>query len=148
MATTRAAILAFMRAHPMAVQASVSKWNAPQAAAVGVVVTDDFELFFDTLDSARKVGNLRLNPHVAFVIGGLADGEERTVQYEGVADEPSGLELGRLKTQYFARFPEGPSRQAWPGITYVRARPRWLRFSDFHQTPPEIVELTWPEASS
>jgi uncharacterized protein YhbP (UPF0306 family) len=114
MATTRAEILAYMGAHSMAVQASVSMWNAPQAAAVGVIVTDAFELFFDTLDSTRKVGNLRTNRRVAFVIGGLSDGEERTVQYEGVVDEPSGPELEQLKTQYFARFPDGPDRQAWP----------------------------------
>jgi coenzyme F420-0:L-glutamate ligase/coenzyme F420-1:gamma-L-glutamate ligase len=42
MATTRADILTFMRGYSMAVQASVSMWNAPQAAAVGVVVTDTF----------------------------------------------------------------------------------------------------------
>ena len=143
MATTRAEILAFMGAHSMAVQASVSMWNAPQAAVVGVVVTDAFELFFDTLDSTRKVGNLRTNQRVAFVIGGLADGEERTVQYEGVVDEPSGSELEQLKTRYFARFPDGRERQAWPGVTYMRARPRWVRFSDFRQTPPEIVELAF-----
>jgi methyltransferase (TIGR00027 family) len=63
-------------------------------------------------------------------------------------DEPTGPELQHLKTQYFARFPDGPERQAWPGITYVRARPRWIRFSDFHQTPPEIVELTFNETAS
>jgi methyltransferase (TIGR00027 family) len=148
MATTRAEILAFMSAHSMAVQASVSMWNAPQAAAVGVIVTDAFELFFDTVDSTRKVGNLRANPRVAFVIGGLAEGEERTVQYEGVVDEPTGQELDDLKTRYFARFPDGPDRQAWPGLTYLRARPRWIRFSDFHQTPPEIVELTFNETAS
>ena len=112
MATTRAEILAFMSAHSMAVQASVSMWNAPQAAAVGVIVTDAFELFFDTLDSTRKAGNLRTNPRVAFVIGGLAEGEERTVQYEGVVDEPTGPELDDLKARYFDRFPDGPERQA------------------------------------
>ena len=148
MATSREEILAFMAAHSMAVQASVSMWNAPQAAAVGVIVTDAFELFFDTLDSTRKVGNLRTNRRVAFVIGGLADGEERTVQYEGVVDEPAGAELEQLKALYFARFPDGPARQAWPGVTYLRARPRWIRFSDFHQTPPEIVELTFNETAS
>lgn len=143
MATTRADILTFLRGYSMAVQASVSMWNAPQAAAVGVIVTDTFELFFDTLDSTRKIANLRMNPRVAFVIGGLAHGEERTVQYEGVVDEPTGPELEQLKAHYFARFPDGPERQTWPGITYVRAKPRWVRFSDFHQKPPEIVELTF-----
>jgi Pyridoxamine 5'-phosphate oxidase len=141
--TSRPEILAFMRRHAFVVQASVSTAGAPQAAVVGVVVTDGFELFFDTLDSSRKVQNLRRDGHIAFVVGGLADGEEQTVQYEGVVDEPAGPELAQLKALYFARFPGGPERQAWPGMTYLRATPRWLRFSDFHQTPPEIVELTF-----
>ena len=141
MPTTREQILAFMRAHRMAVQASVADWSAPQAAAVGIVVTDAFEVFFDTVATTRKIANLRLNSKVAFVIGGLQDGEEKTVQFEGVADEPVGAELERLKQAYFASFPDGPDRQAWPGITYVRVRPRWLRFSDFTRSPAEIIEL-------
>ena len=145
MATTRQQILEFMRAHRMAVQASVANWSAPQAAAVGIVVTDAFEVFFDTLDTSRKAANLRTNSNVAFVIGGLLDGEEKTVQYEGVADEPRGVELEQLKQEYFASFPDGPERQAWAGITYVRARPRWLRFSDFTQSPPEIIELRFDD---
>ena len=141
MATTREEILAFMRTQSMAVQASVANGSTPQAAAVSFIVTDTFELFFDTLDTTRKVANLRANPRVAFVIGGLVEGEEHTIQYEGVVDEPTGPELERLKQEYFARFPDGPERQTWSGITYVRARPRWLRFSDFNQSPAEIVRI-------
>jgi general stress protein 26 len=77
--TTRADVLAFLRAHSLAVQASVSASNSPQAAVVGFVVTDDLEVFFDTLDSTRKASNLRQNPSVAFVIGRLTDGDERTI---------------------------------------------------------------------
>jgi hypothetical protein len=141
MTTTRADVLKFMREHALAVQASVSPSHSPQAAVVGFVVTDDFEIVFDTVDSTRKVSNLRKNVTVAFVIGGLTDGDERTVQYEGIVDEPKGLELDRLKEQYFSRFPDGRDRQKWPGLTYVRARPRWLRFSNFNRSPPEIVEF-------
>ncbi len=144
MATTRAAILAFMRSRWLVVQASISPSGSPQAAVVGVIVTDDFEVFFDTLDTSRKTFNLRNHPKIAFVIGGVADGDERTVQYEGVTDEPSGADLERLKKLYFARFPDGRDRLAWPGLTYVRVTPGWIRFSDFSQTPPEVVELTFP----
>jgi pyridoxamine 5'-phosphate oxidase-like protein len=139
--TTRADVLEFMRAHSLAVQASVSSSNSPQAAVVGFIVTDDLEVFFDTLDSTRKVSNLRRNARIAFVVGGLMDGDERTVQYEGLADEPEAPELERLKECYFLRFPDGRDRQTWPGLTYVRARPKWLRFSNFNQAPPEIVEF-------
>jgi hypothetical protein len=130
-----------MRGHSLAVQASVSPAVAPQAAVVGIVVTDDFEVFFDTLDVTRKMHNLRRNPKIAFVIGGLTNGDERTVQYEGVADEPAGVELERLKEFYFVRFPDGRERQSWRGLVYVRARPTWIRYSDFNRTPPEIVEF-------
>ena len=139
--TTRAEVLAFMREHKMAVQASVSSSTAPQAAVVGFVVTDDFELFFDTLATTRKAVNLRRNSHVAFVIGGLGPGDERTVQYEGTVDEPRWDELARLQAIYFDRFPDGPARQAWPGLIYLRARATWVRFSDFNQQPPDILEF-------
>jgi len=135
----RAELVQFMRFHRWAVQTSVSKSGAPQAALVGVVVTDDLEVFFDTLDVTRKIGNLRRNPKIAFVVGGWNDGDERTVQYEGIADEPTGPELERLKEIYFDRFPEGRQGESWPGLVYVRARPTWIRYSDFNRTPPEIV---------
>ena len=130
-----------MREHSLAVQASVSPAAVPQAAVVGIVVTDALELFFDTLDKTRKVHNLRQNANVAFVIGGLTDGDERTVQYEGIADEPAGSELERLKKLYFLQFPKGRERQSWPGLVYMRVRPNWIRYSDFNRVPPEIIEF-------
>jgi general stress protein 26 len=138
---TTAELLSFMRTHPVAVQASVSADGDAQAAIVGIVVTDGFEVFFDTAEETRKVANLRRNPRIAFVIGGTTIGDERSAQYEGVTDEPTGAELQRLKDLYFESFPDGRDRQNWPGITYIRARPTWIRYSDFNQGPPEIIEF-------
>jgi hypothetical protein len=75
------------------------------------------------------------------VIGGTRDGDERTVQYEGTADEPSGAELERLLALYYERFPDGPARRSWPGLIYVRVKPIWIRYSNFNAQPPEIVEF-------
>jgi hypothetical protein len=143
---TRAELLQFLRGHSLAVQASVSPSGAPEAAVVGIVVTDDLEVLFDTLETTRKMQNLRRNPKIAFVIGGLTAGDERTVQYEGVADEPSGAQLSRLKELYFQAFPDGRERQSWPGLVYVRARPTWIRYSDYNRMPPKIIELNFGEA--
>ncbi len=55
---------------------------------VGIAVSDDFEIVFDTIDSSRKAQNLRWRAEIAFVVGGIATNDERTVQYEGVADKP------------------------------------------------------------
>lgn len=135
-------LLRFLRSHRVAVEASVSQGGAAQAAVVGFAITNQFEIVFDTVDSTRKAGNLRRNPNLAFVIGGLLPGDERTVQYEGIADEPSGDELDRLKQVYYETYPDGPSRLSWPGIMYVRVRPTWVRYSDYNVDPPLIVEFT------
>ena len=137
---TRDALLRFMRAGRYAVLASVAD-SGPQAAVVGIVVTDRFDIFFDTLDTTRKARNLRRSSRVALVLGEVRDGAEVTVQYEGVADEPAGEELERLKALYFERFPDGRDRQEWPGLIYVRVRPAWIRYSDFSSESPEIVEF-------
>jgi general stress protein 26 len=137
----KSVILSFLRAHRLAVQATASLDGAPQAAVVGYAVTDSFEIVFDTLASTRKAENIRSNPKLAFVIGGLKKADERTVQYEGIADEPVDEELERLKRIYYQVFPDGPSRLSWPGLIYIRVKPTWLRYSDYNSDPPQIVEL-------
>src|SRR5437773_5605527 len=107
-------LLRFLKEHRLAVEASVSASLAAQAAVVGFAISDQFEIIFDTLDSTRKVPNLRANPRLAFVIGGLTLGDERAVQYEGIADEPSGAELERLAEIYYQAYPDGRSRRNWP----------------------------------
>jgi general stress protein 26 len=133
-------LLTFMRTERYAVQASVSKQHASQAAVVGFAVSDEFEIVFDTLTDSRKAVNLRANPSVALVIGGR-DGEERTVQYEGVADMPSGDELRRVREIYFGVFPDGRERLTWPGLIHVRVKPMWIRYSNFGSQPPLVIEF-------
>ena len=141
MPATRAAILAFAQRHKLATLASVSPTGAPEAAVVGIAVSDTFEFVFDTLRSTRKYANLKANPKIAFVVGW--DGAE-TLQYEGLAEQLSGADLGRYQALYFTAWPDGPSRLAWPGITYFKVSPTWLRYSDFAPTPPALTELTFP----
>jgi hypothetical protein len=93
------------------------------------------------LDTSRKAQNLRRHAGIAFVLGGLASGHERTVQYEGVADEPTGAERDRLTALYYGVFPDGRERLSWPGLIYVRATPTWIRYSDYNRDPPEIIEF-------
>jgi tRNA-Thr(GGU) m(6)t(6)A37 methyltransferase TsaA len=134
----RAELLAFLRAHRLAVQATASPVGVPQAAVVGFAASDDLEIVFDTVDTTRKLANLRRDPRVALVVGW---DEEQTAQIEGIADEPTGAELSRLKEVYFGVYPDGVERQSWKGITYVRVRPTWARYSDFRGGEPRIVEI-------
>ena len=137
-------LVSFIRSHRWAIEATTSTTLEPQAAIIGIAVTDQLELVFDTLASSRKVANLRANPRVALVIGGWNDNDPRTVQYEGVADFPSSAELEPLKQVYFATFPDAATRLSWPGITYVRVKPTWVRYSDFRSEPPVISERVFP----
>jgi len=139
-------LIQFLRRYKLAVQASVAppathgqaRGGAPQAAVVGIAVSDELELVFDTLESTRKYQNLRADPRIALVIGW---DDAITAQIEGVVDFPTGAELERLRECYFVPYPDGRDRLAWPGITHARVRPHWVRYSDFTKEPPLIVEL-------
>ncbi len=137
----RAELLAFLRAHRYAVEASRAVAGV-QAAVIGIAVLDNFDIVFDTLTATRKAQNFLRDPAGALVVGGLSEGEARTVQIEGVVDQPAGAELVRLQQRYFEVFPDGRDRLAWPGLIHLRLRPHWMRYSDFRQDPPLIVELT------
>lgn len=133
---SRNELLRFLRAQPWAVEASVDTQGQPQAAVIGVAVTDKLELVFDTLSDSRKAANLRANPRIALVMG-WDDGQ--TVQVEGLAAEPTGDELRQLQDVYLHRFPDGLDSAPLSGITYFRVSPRWIRYSDFRTAPPTVV---------
>ncbi len=141
MSLTKSDLLGFLRLHRYAVQASNSADRAPQAALVGFVVDDRLQMFFDSFDSTRKVTNLRRDPRIALVIGGHVAGDERTVQYEGIADTPVGAELEQLKREYFTVHPDGLRRSQLPGITYFRVRPIAIRYTDLNVNPPLIETI-------
>ncbi|MBV8527243.1 MAG: pyridoxamine 5'-phosphate oxidase family protein [Candidatus Dormibacteraeota bacterium] len=129
----------FIAAQQLAVVATRGPDGAPQAALVGIAITDRFELVFDSVQSSRKVLNIRRDSRVAVVVGGTMQ-DERTVQVDGVADEPTGDEGERVREAYFRRWPDGRERQSWAGITYVRITPQWLRFSDWTVSPAVVAE--------
>jgi len=88
---------------------------------------------------SRKFANLGRDRRVAFVVGGWQG--EITVQYEGIARQISSTELGPYHEVYFRKFTDGPARLKWEGITYYVVTPKWIRYSDYNQSPPEIVEF-------
>lgn len=144
----RAKLVEFMRGHPLVTVATISADGAPQAALLGVATSDQLELVFDTVDNSRKFGNILRDERIAVVFGaagGYVSGshDERTVQYQGVADVPSVEELKRVQEEiYFKQFPDGRERLKWAHITYVRVRPTWIRYTDYNSNPPEIVEIS------
>ncbi len=137
---TQADLYAFIAKNVYGILGTIGPDGHPQSALVGIAVTRDLEIIFDTVSSSRKYRNLVLNPLASFVIGWEG---EVTLQYEGEAREPKGPDLARCQEVYFAAWPDGPARLAWPGIAYFVVRPKWIRYSDYDRNPPQIEEFTF-----
>ena len=125
-------LLAYLRSHQLGVLGTLAAAGEPQGALVGYAVTPDLEILFDTLRTTRKYRNMMVHPRVSFTVGNtVGKGDERTVQYEGVAEELAGESLAQLRPIYFSAWPDGAERTHWPQITWFVIRPRWIRYSDF-----------------
>ncbi|HEY4181509.1 MAG TPA: pyridoxamine 5'-phosphate oxidase family protein [Kofleriaceae bacterium] len=140
---TRDEVIKFLRENKIVVEASLHRDGSPQAAAVGIAVTDDLHLVFDTVTTSRKHANLLRDPRCAFVAwhGGV------TIQIEGQAEllyptrptDELAEQLAAAKAAYFSAFPDGPERESWPDIAYWRVRPTWIRASDYGTSPAAIT---------
>ena len=135
----RIALHSFMVRHRYGVVSSISGDGTPQSALVGIAISPDLEIIFDTVKSSRKYPNLITRHNCSFVVGWAG---EQTVQFEGIAIEPNGPDLKRYQEIYFTVCPEGRAHLNWPYIAYFVVRPRWIRYSDYDQTPPVIEEVT------
>ena len=118
----------FIAARKYGVVSSIGPDGEPQSALVGISVSPELEIVFDTVKTSRKYPNLKADPRIAVVIGWEG---EQTIQYQGLAMEPENGELQRAKAIYFTAWPSGIERQKWPGIAYFLIRPTWVRYSDF-----------------
>jgi hypothetical protein len=59
-----------------------------------------------------------------------------------VAAEPHGAELDRLKDVFAAARPDARAQMAWPGLTWFRVRPNWLRLSNYGH-PWSVEEMSF-----
>ena len=140
----RGALYSFLARNKYAVVSSLSDDGTPQSALVGIAVSPELEIVFDTLQTTRKFHNLVARPRCSLVIGW--DGEQ-TVQYEGLASTPTSPELEAYQSVYFAVWPECRAHLNWPGIAYFVVRPMWIRYSDYDQSPPLIEEVSFPDSA-
>lgn len=137
-ALDRAAVFQFLYSCNLGVVSTLAADGAPQSALVGIAVTPELEIIFDTVEKSRKFGNLMRDSRASLAVGWQG---ETTVQYEGTARRISSTELGPYHEEYFKKFPDGPARLKWEGIAFFVITPRWIRYSDYNQSPPEIAEF-------
>jgi hypothetical protein len=137
---TREFAYQFISRHQLAVLSSIAPGNKPQSALVGIAVSKDLKIIFDTVDRSRKYANLISNPLVSLVIGWE---DETTLQYEGEAELLDELDGEKFREIYYACFPDGRQRaETWPGLVHFVVRPRWMRYSNFN-LPQVIEEITF-----
>jgi general stress protein 26 len=127
----------FINQQKLGVVSTVNLLNKPEAAVVGIAVSVNLEIVFDTVKTSRKYQNILHNPNVALAAGW---DEEVTVQYEGIAEIlGTGDESDNLREVYFRAFPDGRERaETWPGLVHVKVSPKWIRYSNFNE--PQVIE--------
>ena len=133
-------LLKFLTTNRLGVLSTIGPKGEPQSALVGIAITPEFEIVFDCVARSRKFANLRRDTRAAFVVGWQG---EVTVQFEGVAKQISSTELGKHHEIYFQAFADGPERLKWEDISYFVVAPKWIRYSDFAKSPPEIRDFTF-----
>jgi pyridoxine/pyridoxamine 5'-phosphate oxidase len=129
----------FIQSRKLAVISTTAPNGDPQSALVGIAVSPNLSIVFDTVKSSRKYPNLKADPRISMVIGWEG---EVTLQYEGIASEPQGETLRDAKDIYFQTWPSCVDHQQWPGITWFLVKPVWIRYSDFDTG--RIEEMSFP----
>lgn len=135
----RSALISFIRQRGLAVLATTNDSGHPQAALVGVAVTDRGEIVFDTVTTSRKYANLTRDGRVALVIGW---DDEQTVQLEGVAEAIRQPADDPGVAAYYEQYPDGRGRAVWPDIVYIRVMPEWARYSDYRPETFRVEEVS------
>lgn len=136
---TKKDLLQYLQEARLASVSTIGTDGEPQSALVGIGVTVDLQIIFDTVSTSRKHHNLLQDPRIAVMVAGPG---EKTLQYQGIAVPVSldGVEDKKFRDAYYASWPDGVERLSWKGISYWRIVPSWARYSDF-DAGPQIVEL-------
>lgn len=138
MALSKQKALEFLRHCSLGAVATTSKKTGPEVALVDFAVSDELEIVFQTIQTTRKCLNLREDPRIAF----MAWEGNQTLQYEGVADEPEDFVMEPLLEIFFKANPQALNQKGWPGLTYFRVRPTWIRLSQYGDNW-SVEELTF-----
>ena len=127
-----------MQQQGLMVLSTVSLDNLPESATVECAVTDEFEVVFDTFQYYRKYKNLSTNPNVCCVFGFRDD---KTVQFEGTAEELKGQLLEYYQGYYLRKIPTAKKFAAMDDVSWFRIKPKWVRYTDVSKDPYEVVEI-------
>lgn len=148
-AAEQAMILDFLKKTPLAVVSTISSTSLrPESALVAFAELETGELIFETFSTARKFHNLQANNNVSLVMGWDLQNYV-TIQYEGTAHLLEGEERERCLQLFLQK--DTPCTEAIlrnPLAQLFKVSPKWLRYSDYSQRPPLMVEFGFGEEKS
>lgn len=145
----RTEALRFLKSHQAGVLATCGRDDQPHASAVYYICDDNFNLYFLTQATSRKVAALREHPQVAFTVG--TQDVPQTIQIEGVAAEVQYQDTKDEKTAELADVLMRASTYFAPitkldpaNIILVWVQPKWIRWADY-ATQPHGTGNVWKE---
>ena len=124
----KAQFIAYIQEARCGVIATADREHGPESAFINLAVTSELAILFETLITSRKYRNLQRDPRASLVIGGHG---QTTLQLEGLVDEPTETLRDEVMSTYYEACSQNLSHSNWPGVTYMRFRPRWVRYSDY-----------------
>lgn len=132
--------LRFLQNNRLGVLATMSpKTNTPEAALMYYAVDEFFHIDLATPKNSRKMRNIPLCEHVAFVIGDETSYQE--LQIEGVAEILQDVSLKSIIINRISQISnQNPSAFTLPpltqlsqekGLEFLRITVTWFKYSDF-----------------
>jgi hypothetical protein len=131
-------IHSFLRQHRYAVISSLAANNTPESALIGIAVSANLEIIFDTLKSSRKYP---ISSPIRIALSSSAGKTNQLSNSRAGAHQPRGPDLAHDQKIYFETWPDGP---AGLGPVSSTSSSAWLRYSDFNPSLAQISELTLP----
>jgi general stress protein 26 len=134
-------IYQFIAQHRLAVVSTTSSSDNPESALVGIAVSINLEIVFETVAASGKYQNILHSAKVSVVVGW---DDEVTVQYEGHATVLGyDGDADNMREIFYRAYPDGRERaDTGPGLVHIKVSPKWIRYSNFNE-PTVIKELTF-----
>lgn len=141
-------VLGFLRGNAMGVISTLHQdTGAPESAVIAFAETSDFQLIFQTFNTARKYKNIYADARISFVTGWETEKSRQiTFQYEGLAREldSSTDEYEKYRTIFEQK--ETPCTSDFlnnPRSRLFVVSPIWFGYSDYRTDIPRVIEYTF-----
>lgn len=128
----------FINSHKIGVLSTVTGNFLPEAAVMGLAVSENLEIVCSSFVNARKNDNILKNPYVALVIGWE---KGKTVQYEGIAEPINSIDAEEHLKTTFAHIPSIAKYVEREFQVFYKIKPKWIRFADLSVDPWDRFEL-------